>query len=527
MAYSNGHMFQLELWVSNTGIEMKRLLVCLISLVLLTSCGGGGGSNSISTFETPTYSATYSTAQLSSLYYETSPSGLTGTLSKGERFNFKAGDVVSFYISETNRFLVAKSPALTVSFADLNTQNADIEKPVLTAYYIDAPVKGLTYKSLPSGLTGHTNESGAFRFFSSDETKLYLDSGRELLISEINPTENEKYFLGQKISEDIDFSVLAIVFSALDIAQANSSYIDVSDLPMTENSKYILRNMLRRTSFSTLNMADIFAQLSDVRGQMLGVGFKNSNQDLMDFDLLRNRIYSSLQNLESILLPEVSASDSVLMDEQGEYYFGTIDSLGNFNYIDYKTGIVFHRKYEVDGDAKMIIQRGYARHSSNCLRMMELKKIISKVEVYAFRDDISAVGCSDNHAGIGAIFKYRINSNDIFNQYSGKSISFNAKAICGDNRLKISLSGTAAAPYLAIDLRPCNVNFYGALPLQVNAFAKGVYVANFDNISPRIRLAFAFVENVIPLIATTFYVQGSDGLYDDAYSAVSSYLIHE
>ena len=124
-------MFQLGPSVSNTGIEMRRLFVLVAMTLLLTSCGGGGGTNFISTFESSTYAATYSTSQFPSLYYEASPSGLKGTVAAGERFSFKNGDVVTFYISATNRFLVAKSPQLTTSFTDLNTQNAEIEKPLL------------------------------------------------------------------------------------------------------------------------------------------------------------------------------------------------------------------------------------------------------------------------------------------------------------------------------------------------------------------------------------------------------------
>lgn len=51
-------------------------------------------------------------------------------------------------------------------------------------------------------------------------------------------------------------------------------------------------------------------------------------------------------------------------------------------------------------------------------------------------------------------------------------------------------------------------------------------MANLDNVSPRIRFTFSFIENATPLIATTFYVESADDGYDEAYSAIASFFVH-
>lgn len=100
-------MFQLEQWASSTGIEMKRLLVFLTMTLLLTSCGGGGG-NTVATFETPTLTAYYGDASVKGLIYEASPSGLSGVTDERGSFNFKREDSVSFYIDPVNRIYIGK-----------------------------------------------------------------------------------------------------------------------------------------------------------------------------------------------------------------------------------------------------------------------------------------------------------------------------------------------------------------------------------------------------------------------------------
>jgi hypothetical protein len=81
---------------------MKKIFnaFCLVYLFLLTSCGNGGGGGSVATSidTSPTLTGFFIDAPTKGLTYRATPSATSGTTDSEGKFNYKAGDSVSFSI---------------------------------------------------------------------------------------------------------------------------------------------------------------------------------------------------------------------------------------------------------------------------------------------------------------------------------------------------------------------------------------------------------------------------------------------
>ena len=119
MAYLSGRMFQLGLWASNTGIEMKRLLILVTMTWLLASCGGG--SNKVENIA-PVLSGVFINSPAKGILYETT-SGLNGVTDVNGSFNYRTGDTVTFSLDLGSTKITLGSivnPNSTTSVLSLN-----------------------------------------------------------------------------------------------------------------------------------------------------------------------------------------------------------------------------------------------------------------------------------------------------------------------------------------------------------------------------------------------------------------------
>ena len=83
------------------GVNMQfyKIAVPLAASVVLAACGGGGGGNSGAGDPAPvTQQGYFIDSGVDGLSYSASPSGLSGVTSNGGQFDYKSGDVVTFYI---------------------------------------------------------------------------------------------------------------------------------------------------------------------------------------------------------------------------------------------------------------------------------------------------------------------------------------------------------------------------------------------------------------------------------------------
>lgn len=96
---------------------MKQILTAfiLVSLSVLTACGGGGGGTKApSADSSPTLTGVFIDAPTKGLTYKATPSATTGTTDAEGKFNFKAGDTVSFSITTSGGEITLGSALVSI-----------------------------------------------------------------------------------------------------------------------------------------------------------------------------------------------------------------------------------------------------------------------------------------------------------------------------------------------------------------------------------------------------------------------------
>lgn len=424
-------MFEWAFWECHTGTEMIKVFFSFLFALLLTSCGGGGGANFISTFESPIYSATYSSAPLPTLYYEASPSGLSGTFATGERFKFKVGDAITFYITETNRFIVTKSPTLTVGFSDLNTQNAEVEKPLLSAYYIDSPVKGLVYENSISGLKGVTDEMGRFKFFAGDEVRYYLDPINKILLGKVTPFDGQKIFVTAELNQDINASFVALILYSFDLAPQGATYMDVTDLKLKKETANSLLDLLAGkaipggypTNYSS--DWDAFAVMKKLRSSESGFNYRFTDAQMNNNDLT-SHLVDSLKKFDDIAAVD-EFKDITLVDNFGTYFkFHE----GNADYIS-KDLRLRRDTYRESSEGLYYFDTSSTYPGRSCDALGKVKGRISDIRTTLFSEFNTPNGCQRWSRNSYIHDWVHLSTDTSLSSMFGQALSVSKKAFCG------------------------------------------------------------------------------------------------
>jgi hypothetical protein len=136
----------------------------------------------------------------------------------------------------------------------------------LSTAFIDAPVKGLTYISTPSGLTGATDIGGTINYKEGDSVSLYLGGSNGLILTSFKPVNGSQVF----VPTLPNYGSIVQILLSLDGSEIGSSFIDVSkikSIPLL--TKQNLENFLNKNSFDV-------ATLDDAR-----ISISNENQSLV------------------------------------------------------------------------------------------------------------------------------------------------------------------------------------------------------------------------------------------------------
>ena len=114
--------------------------------------------------------------------------------------------------------------------------------------FIDAPVKGLAYTSLPSGKKGITNEKGEFEYIDGDMVSFNMGS---IELGNAIP-DKEKTVKVTQLKEAI---LVAQLLQVLD-ADADEDKIDVSDIVIPEAIVEAIEKKLKGTDDNTADNED-------------------------------------------------------------------------------------------------------------------------------------------------------------------------------------------------------------------------------------------------------------------------------
>ncbi len=162
------------------GVRSTAVVVLLCSL---SGCGGGGGGNSGGTTATTyTIGGTISGLSASGLVLADG-SQTVSPASGAASFTFPtavdSGTNYSVTVSTqpSGQTCTVTNGSGTVSSASVTSVAVSCAATTYSGAFIDAPAQGLTYSASPSGLTGTTDASGAFRFQAGDTVTFSLGVG--------------------------------------------------------------------------------------------------------------------------------------------------------------------------------------------------------------------------------------------------------------------------------------------------------------------------------------------------------------
>lgn len=129
-----------------------KVVLPLVASVVIAACGGGGASSGSDPAPAPApvvQSGYFIDSGVDGLNYVSSPSGLSGVTSNGGRFDFKAGDTVTFYIGNVElgsaQGAEVVTPLTLAGTDDINNVQANnISRLLITLDDDDNPDNGIT-----------------------------------------------------------------------------------------------------------------------------------------------------------------------------------------------------------------------------------------------------------------------------------------------------------------------------------------------------------------------------------------------
>ena len=399
---------------------MKRLLVFLTMTLLLTSCGGGGG-NSVATFETPT----------------------------------------------------------------------------LTAYYVDAPVKGLIYEASPSGLSGVTDERGAFNFKKGDLVSFYIDLVNRVYIGKVQPVTGQivNPTIDNIYDAEVDQVIVTLILFTLDKALPTSSFMDLSGLLLNTDTVNKIKNFLARKEMPN-QISDAWQSMQSLQADIPNYTFRNSGINLNTSNFIKSS-FDSVESLDNIKID--------VGDFSGVYAFNYA-GINNIHFNFLPNGVVNsfdHDNLNINAgtfvkNESSITIRWDSRSSDQCDTLMSLKKSSQQWSLVNFKYAKTPLGCNQNDLVAYPYRSSKISSSTSVSAISGKRLQIPVRGVCtlgeGDVVFYISSSGPSSDQRtFNMPASICNDNTEITGTVSESGIP-GVLIFEFDIASPRVKFFFSVLE---------------------------------
>ncbi len=408
---------------------------------------------------------------------------------------FQLGQSVSNTGIEMRRLfvLVAMTLLLTSCGGGGNSISA-FETPTLTAYYVDAPVKGLIYEASPSGLNGVTDEQGAFNFKQGDFVSFYIDPVNRIYIGKVRPENGQIVIpaIANIFDSEVASPLVYLVLYALDKAQLGASFMDVSDLILNSSAAEKIRLFLAKKKIPN-QVADVWQSLASLQLETPVYTFRNSGGDLN---------YSGLWQHSFTSVNQISNIDIMPHDFSGVYsiYTGFENSFFHFSpnglvYVIRDDGTIASGTYSIN--SQDLKYQWDFKPNNSCEVILNLKQSGVQWSIITIRKAETPIGCTSSPFN-GVWGKAKINSSISLSKVSGKTLRIPANGVCamGDGEVVFSISASGAT----VDQR--NVTALSSLCTNdqlISGIVKesgvpGVLLFEFDNANPRRKFFFSILQ---------------------------------
>jgi hypothetical protein len=181
----------------------------------------------------------------------------------------------------------------------------------LSTAFIDAPVKGLTYISNPSGLTGTTDSAGTISFKEGDSVSLYLGGSNGLSLASFKPVAGSQVF----VPTLPNYGSIVQILLSLNGAENSAAYMDVSAIRLVSDATKQKLNeflSLNKNDLSTLDAARVDIAINNTIQYK-----KNSSATIVEAN----------SHVDNSALLVISPSSNPLSSTYSKAYFNYVKTL--------------------------------------------------------------------------------------------------------------------------------------------------------------------------------------------------------
>lgn len=368
------------------------------------------------------------------------------------------------------------------------------ETPTLTAYYVDAPVKGLIYEASPSGLSGLTDERGAFKFKQGDHVSFFIDPINRIHIGKVRPVNGQVVIpaIANTFDSEVASSSVYLILYSLDKAQLGATFMDMSDLVLNSSMAEKIRLFLAKKKMPN-QIADVWQSLASLQIEAPSYSFRNSGGGMNDSGL-RQHIFNSVNQLSNI--------DIVPHDFSGVYafHYGFANIFLRFlpNGLVYAIrddGTIASGTYSINSqDLKF---QWDINPNNSCENILNLKQSGSQWSVITIREAKTPIGCTNTPFNEVWV-KAKVDTSISLSHVSGKTLRIPARGLCafGDSEavFNISASGSTANQRNVTAISSLCTNDQLISGIVKESGVPGVLLFEFDNASPKRKVFFSILQ---------------------------------
>jgi hypothetical protein len=368
------------------------------------------------------------------------------------------------------------------------------ETPTLTAYYVDAPVKGLIYEASPSGLHGVTDERGAFSFKRGDYVSFYIDQVSHIYIGKVQPTDGQVVTpaIANTYDPEVEASLVSLVLYSLDKSQLGASFMDLSDLVLNSSVAEKIRLFLSKKEMPN-QITDVWQSLASLQSEASNYTFRYAGGGLSDASF-RQHVFNSAA--------QISAVDIEPDDFLGVHAFkyGLTNVFLQFlsNGLVYSIrddGIIASGTYSINGQSMKF--KWDINPWIDCESSISLKQRGTQWSLLTIQETQTPTGCTSSPF-VEVWSKAKINAATDISYVSGKTLRIPTRGICafGDGEVVFSISSSGlTANQRNVDAISsiCTGNQLISGVVKESGMP-GVLIFEFDNASPRSKFFFSILQ---------------------------------